>query len=97
MSSQFLKRLAEVFDATKDKRSVWITHKRCARLSQAMILVILVSTSLGTLVAVTYDGGDTTMVGPPQERDNREYPCVLKVTDGQNFKMSAHVRPFAPA
>lgn len=34
-------------------------------------------------------------MAPPQgATDDREYPCLLRVTDGKKVKFSTHVRPF---
>jgi hypothetical protein len=32
------------------------------------------------------------MAGPSNGEGDREYRCIIKVTDGRDFKMSAHVR-----
>jgi signal recognition particle subunit SRP14 len=40
---------------------------------------------------VTHDGDDATMdVGD----DTREYPCIIRVTDGEDVTFSTHVRTF---
>jgi len=41
---------------------------------------------------LTYDGTpDTPMAPPAGETDTKEYPCIIKVTDGKKFKMSTHI------
>ncbi|KAF8636858.1 hypothetical protein AX17_003216 [Amanita inopinata Kibby_2008] len=64
----FLKRLAELFDATKG--SVWLTHKR-----------------------LRHDGEDVTMLHEEGAADSREYPCLVRVTDGKEAKFSTKVEP----
>ncbi|KAF8324065.1 signal recognition particle, SRP9/SRP14 subunit [Clavulina sp. PMI_390] len=40
---------------------------------------------------LTHDGADRTMAAAADDDDDREYPCILKVTDGKEFKMSTHI------
>jgi hypothetical protein len=40
---------------------------------------------------VTHDGDDVTM---DVADDTREYPCIIRVTDGKDEKFSTHVRTF---
>ena len=40
---------------------------------------------------VTYEGEDTPMASPPDEADEKEYPCIIKVTDGKDLKLSTIV------
>ena len=40
---------------------------------------------------VTHDGNDVTM---DAEDDTREYPCIIRLTDGKDVKLSTHVRTF---
>ena len=40
---------------------------------------------------VTHDGNDVTM---DAEDDTREYPCIIRVTDGKDVTLSTHVRTF---
>jgi hypothetical protein len=45
-----------------------------------------------SLISVTYeDSGDATMASPSAEHDDQKYPCIIKVTDGEGFKMSTRV------
>ncbi|KAF9515945.1 hypothetical protein BS47DRAFT_730724 [Hydnum rufescens UP504] len=67
----FLSKLASLFEATKEKHAVWITHKR-----------------------FTYQGEDAVMSSPPDEVDEKEYPCIIKVTDGKDFKLSTIINPW---
>ena len=40
-------------------------------------------------LTVTHDGDDVTM--DPAD-DTREYPCIIRATDGKDAKISTHVR-----
>lgn len=56
--------------------------------------VSAVTTSSPTLLSsfcptVTHDGDDVTMGSPD---DTREYPCIIRVTNGEELKFSTHVR-----
>ncbi|KAI9569546.1 signal recognition particle, SRP9/SRP14 subunit [Boletus coccyginus] len=64
----FLKQLTALFESTKDKGTIWLTHKRLTR-----------------------DGEDATMdsVGP----DEKEFPCLIRVTNGKRANFSTHVTP----
>ena len=42
-------------------------------------------------ISVTYDGGDVPMKVEDDSADEKEYPCILKVTDGKKTKFSTHV------
>jgi len=66
----FLSKLASLFEATKEKHAIWITHKR-----------------------LTYEGEDTPMASPPDEADEKEYPCIIKATDGKDLKLSTIINP----
>ncbi|KAG6919094.1 hypothetical protein DXG01_009347 [Tephrocybe rancida] len=63
----FLSQLTSLFNDTKEKGTIWLTHKR-----------------------LEYDGKDTIM---GDVEDTREYPCLLRVTDGGNTKFSTQVEP----
>ena len=41
---------------------------------------------------VTHDGDDVTMDAAD---DTREYPCIIRVTDGKDVELSTHVRTFS--
>jgi signal recognition particle subunit SRP14 len=45
-----------------------------------------------TVDSVAYQGEDAVMSSPPDEVDEKEYPCIIKVTDGKDFKLSTIVR-----
>jgi len=64
----FLKRLNELFGSSREKGSIWLTHKR-----------------------LTHDGEDVTMQSADQ--DTKEYPCLIRVTDGKKIKISTQVKP----
>jgi len=42
---------------------------------------------------LTYEGEDSAMTSPPEEADEKEYPCIIKVTDGKDFKLSTIINP----
>ncbi|KAI6154286.1 signal recognition particle, SRP9/SRP14 subunit [Pisolithus tinctorius] len=67
-NNTFIKRLEELFEATKDKGTVWLTHKR-----------------------LTYDGEDVVM--HDGDKSNKEYLCLVRVTDGNKTQFSTHVKP----
>ncbi|TFK18160.1 signal recognition particle, SRP9/SRP14 subunit [Coprinopsis marcescibilis] len=65
----FLGQLAALFESSKGKGSIWITHKR-----------------------LTHDGEDAAMKHEDDGTvDNREYPCLLRVTNGKETKFSTTV------
>ncbi|KAH7886359.1 signal recognition particle, SRP9/SRP14 subunit [Phlebopus sp. FC_14] len=71
----FLKQLTALFESTKDKGTIWLTHKR-----------------------LTHDGQDAIMHedednkgSKAQDTSNKEYPCIIRVTDGKKAKFSTHV------
>lgn len=41
----------------------------------------------------TYDGEDVTMAPNSQEEDDKEYPCLIRATDGKKIEFSTHVQP----
>jgi hypothetical protein len=41
--------------------------------------------------AVTHDGEDTTMKEGDGDDQSREYPCIVRVTDGKKVKFSTKV------
>jgi hypothetical protein len=49
------------------------------------------STYLFILLTVTHDGDDVTM---DVTDDTREYPCIIRATDGKDVSFSTHVRTF---
>ncbi|KAG5638925.1 hypothetical protein H0H81_008694 [Sphagnurus paluster] len=61
----FLSQLTELFNDSKDKGTIWLTHKR-----------------------LHYDGEDVTM---KSGTDSREYPCLLRVSDGRSKKFSTEI------
>ncbi|KAF8546089.1 signal recognition particle, SRP9/SRP14 subunit [Imleria badia] len=63
----FLKQLTTLFESTKDKGTVWLTHKR-----------------------LTHDGEDATMDDADPDGE-KEYPCLIRVTDGKKANFSTHV------
>ncbi|KAI0347617.1 signal recognition particle, SRP9/SRP14 subunit [Trametopsis cervina] len=64
---EFFKQLAALFEASKDKGSVWLTHKR-----------------------LTHDGEDASKSSGPAD-DSREYPCLVRVTNGKEVNFSTRV------
>ncbi|KAI6017484.1 signal recognition particle SRP9/SRP14 subunit [Pisolithus marmoratus] len=67
-NATFIRKLEQLFEATRDKGTVWLTHKR-----------------------LTYDGGDAVM--HDEDDSNKEYPCLVRVTDGKKTQFSTHVKP----
>ncbi|KAF8547846.1 signal recognition particle, SRP9/SRP14 subunit [Imleria badia] len=63
----FLKQLTALFESTKDKGTIWLTHKR-----------------------LTHDGEDATMDDADPDGE-KEYPCLIRVTDGKKANFSTHV------
>ncbi|KAI9444568.1 signal recognition particle SRP9/SRP14 subunit [Lactarius indigo] len=61
----FLSRLSSLFQSSKERGTIWLTHKR-----------------------LTHDGDDTTMESAD---DSREYPCIVRVTDGKATQFSTHI------
>ena len=49
------------------------------------------SSYLFVLLTVTHDGDDVTMDAAD---DTREYPCIIRATDGMDVSFSTHVRTF---
>ena len=47
--------------------------------------------SVLTQLTVTHDGDDATM---DNADESREYPCLVRVTDGKEAEFSTHVRIF---
>jgi hypothetical protein len=43
------------------------------------------------LLTVTHDGDDATM---DVADETREYPCIIRATDGKDVSFSTHVRTF---
>ncbi|KAG6901589.1 hypothetical protein C0995_010260 [Termitomyces sp. Mi166 len=66
----FLSQLAALFNDTKEKGTIWLTHKR-----------------------LHYDGTDVIMDDAGTSEGSREYPCLLRVTDGGKNKFSTKVEP----
>ncbi|KAF8079289.1 signal recognition particle, SRP9/SRP14 subunit [Lyophyllum atratum] len=66
----FLTQLTALFNDSKDKGTIWLTHKR-----------------------LSYDGEDAVMAEGQGSEDTREYPCLLRVTDGGATKFSTQVEP----
>ncbi|GLB43711.1 putative signal recognition particle 14kD protein [Lyophyllum shimeji] len=66
----FLSQLTTLFNDSKEKGTIWLTHKR-----------------------LSYDGEDATMADGESAEDTREYPCLLRVTDGGSNKFSTKVEP----
>ena len=44
-------------------------------------------------LTVTHDGDDVTM---DSTDDTREYPCIIRATDGKEAEISTHVRTLFP-
>ncbi|KAI0782405.1 signal recognition particle, SRP9/SRP14 subunit [Irpex lacteus] len=65
----FFKQLAALFEASKDKGSVWLTHKR-----------------------LTHVGEDESKASDPVN-DTKEYPCLVRVTNGKDANFSTRVEP----
>ncbi|KAF8131470.1 signal recognition particle, SRP9/SRP14 subunit [Boletus edulis] len=65
----FLKQLTALFETTKDKGTIWLTHKR-----------------------LTHDGEDATMDDAHPD-SKKEYPCLIRVTNGKHTNFSTHVIP----
>jgi hypothetical protein len=51
----------------------------------------VVSLYLFILLTVNHDGDDVTM---DVADDTREYPCIIRATDGKDVSFSTHVRTF---
>ncbi|KAG5724389.1 Signal recognition particle 14 kDa protein [Termitomyces sp. T112] len=66
----FLSHLTTLFNDTKEKGSIWLTHKR-----------------------LHYDGTDAIMDDAGTSEESREYPCLLRLTDGGKNKFSTKVEP----
>ena len=49
------------------------------------------SSYLSALLTVTHDGDDVTM---DVSDETREYPCIIRATDGKDVSFSTHVRIF---
>ncbi|KAF9237099.1 signal recognition particle SRP9/SRP14 subunit [Melanogaster broomeanus] len=64
-----LRQLTALFESTKDKGTIWLTHKR-----------------------LTHDGEDATM-SDGGAQDDKEYPCLIRLTDGKTANFSTHVPP----
>ncbi|KAG1737013.1 signal recognition particle, SRP9/SRP14 subunit [Suillus lakei] len=67
-NNTFLQQLGALFESTKDKGTIWLTHKR-----------------------LTYDGDDAVMKEKDGGDGDREYPCMLRVTDGKKAKLSTKI------
>ncbi|KAI0275221.1 signal recognition particle 14kD protein-domain-containing protein [Gloeopeniophorella convolvens] len=61
----FLSQLSSLFTSTKERGTIWLTHKR-----------------------LTHDGEDATM---DSGDESREYPCIIRATDGKKTKFSTHI------
>ena len=83
---QFLKQLTTLFESTKDKGTIWLTHKRCASTCSSFFQRLTVAH------VVTHDGEDATM-GDADPDGEKEYPCLIRVTDGKKSNFSTHVGP----
>lgn len=46
-------------------------------------------------IIVTYDGGDVEVKNEEGEGDTKEYPCIIRATDGKKEKFSTHVSNLA--
>jgi signal recognition particle subunit SRP14 len=78
--------LSSLFQSSKEHGTIWLTHKRC---EFSGLLVTSLISSFGP--TVIHDGDDVTMdVGD----DTREYPCIIRVTDGNEVTFATHVRTF---
>ncbi|KAG6873490.1 hypothetical protein C0992_008716 [Termitomyces sp. T32_za158] len=64
----FLSQLTALFNDTKEKGTIWLTHKR-----------------------LHYDGTDAIMDDAGTSEDHREYPCLIRLTDGRENKLSTKV------
>ncbi|KIK39500.1 hypothetical protein CY34DRAFT_808236 [Suillus luteus UH-Slu-Lm8-n1] len=67
-NNTFLQQLGTLFESTKDKGTIWLTHKR-----------------------LNHDGDDTVMKGEDGSDGSREYPCIVRVTDGKKAKFSTKI------
>ncbi|KAG0697732.1 signal recognition particle, SRP9/SRP14 subunit [Suillus ampliporus] len=67
-NNTFLQQLGALFESTKDKGTVWLTHKR-----------------------LTHDGDDTVMKEEDGSDGSKEYPCIVRVTDGKKTKFSTKI------
>ena len=45
---------------------------------------------------VTHDGEDTNMKNADIDSDDREYPCLIRATDGKEIKFSTKVSFVSP-
>ncbi|TFK69894.1 signal recognition particle, SRP9/SRP14 subunit [Pluteus cervinus] len=65
----FLSQLAALFESSKEKGTIWLTHKR-----------------------LTYDGEDATKLESGGDSDSREYPVLLRATNGDKIKFSTKIQ-----
>ena len=56
-----------------------------------VLFVLPLQTLIVTIVA--HDGEDATMDDAEPDSE-KEYPCLIRVTDGKKAKFSTHVSPF---
>lgn len=56
-----------------------------------VLFVLPLQTLIVTIV--THDGEDATMDDAEPDSE-KEYPCLIRVTDGKKAKFSTHVSPF---
>lgn len=82
---QFFKQLAALFEASKDKGSVWLTHKRCE-----FSFGCICATPAHICPTVTHDGEGELMPSGTSD-DEREYACLIRVTNGKDVNISTRV------
>ncbi|KAG9313829.1 hypothetical protein JVU11DRAFT_4594 [Chiua virens] len=64
-------------------------------MADTQTMSVLVRATLPKLIVscvVTHDGEDATM-GDASPNSSKEYPCLIRVTDGKNAQFSTHVIP----
>ncbi|KAG2337610.1 signal recognition particle, SRP9/SRP14 subunit [Suillus weaverae] len=67
-NNTFLQQLGALFESTKVKGTIWLTHKR-----------------------LTHNGDDTVMKEEHESDEIREYPCIVRVTDGKKAAFSTKI------
>lgn len=84
---QFLTKLTELFADKKGKGTVWLTHKRCEPNFALNVLTEILPDS--------YDGEDAVMSSNEVGGDDKEYPCLVRATDGKNVQFSTLVSVYS--
>lgn len=85
---QFLKQLAALFNSSKDQGTIWLTHKRCKKCD-----TLITDPNLAWLwhFSVLHDGQNVDMRREEGSSDTYDYPCLVRVTDGDKNSFSTTV------